>query len=213
MKNFFLSSLTNAINRILNLDPDSAHRLKKLQGKTISIELLPFHFIFHCCFNENGVIVKEGPTENADTNISGTPLQMLNVMLLKNERQRFFSEDLMMEGNAEIGQEMIRLFDELYIDWEEMLSHLVGDVSAHHVGRFVDSVTDWLTQAKKNIGQDMSEFMHEEARLFPARLALQDFFDDIDALRMDVDRIEAKIKLLETSFINQDDVINHKENE
>ena len=47
----FLPSLSKAINAYLALDPESKHRLHDLQGKTITVELLPFHFIFSVCIH------------------------------------------------------------------------------------------------------------------------------------------------------------------
>ena len=49
------------------------------------------------------------------------------------------------------------------------------------------------------------EFVHEEMKWLPAREALQDFFNDIDTLRMDVDRIEAKIQHLNVKLIENEE--------
>lgn len=193
MKPIFLPMLTQAINTYLQLDTESAKRLRQLNGKRITVELLPFHWIFHCVFDEKGVAIEESESSPHDTYLRGTPLQMMGVMLAKENRQRFFADDLTIEGDAEVGQKVIALFDELQIDWEYYLSRLVGDVPAYHARRLVESVGDWLKNTDKTVSQDIAEFIHEEAGWLPAREALQDFFQDIDTLRMDVDRIEAKI--------------------
>ena len=44
--------------------------------------------------------------------------------------------------------------------------------------------------------RQVNEYVHEEAEFFPAREALQDFFQDIDTLRMDADRLEARVERL-----------------
>lgn len=200
MKKILLPSLTKAINTYLKLDPESGQRLQKMQGRAISIELLPFHFTFQCLFNEDGVTIDSDDTLMTDTQIHGTPLQMAGVMIAKNDRHRFFAEDLVMEGNAEFGQQVIDLFDELQIDWEEHFSRVVGDVPAYHIGRFIRGVSSWLSSTEQSFTQDINEYVHEEAELFPANEALKDFFSDIDTLRMDVDRIAARINKLKTSL-------------
>lgn len=196
MKNFFLSNLTKAINHYLALDSESPARIKKLQDKVVTIELLPLHFIFQCVFTEHSVQIQADELLHAHTKIRGTPLQMLGVALAKDERQRFFAEDIVMEGDAEVGQQMVELFDDLHIDWEDYLARMVGDVPAYHVSRFMRGMREWLTQTEKTVAQDISEFIHEETTWLPAREALQDFFHDVDVLRMDVDRLEARIKIL-----------------
>jgi len=196
MKKMLLPSLTKAINRYLSLDPESKRRLSKLKGKAITIEFLPFHFTFQCLFHEDHVELQKDELLHTDTKIRGTPLQMLGVMLTKDNRQRFFAEDLVIEGNAEFGQQVIELFDELHIDWEEHLSRFTGDIPAYQVGRLLRGMNHWLSETEKSFAQNVNEYIHEEADYLPAREALQDFFAEIDTLRMDVDRTEAKINHL-----------------
>ncbi len=117
-------------------------------------------------------------------------------MITKDNRHRFFAEDLIIEGNAEIGQQVIELFDELQIDWEDHLSHFVGDIPAYHAGRILSGMSKWLLGTEQTLAQNIKEYLHEEAEYVPTREALQDFFSEIDTLRMDVDRIEARINHL-----------------
>jgi ubiquinone biosynthesis accessory factor UbiJ len=196
MKNFFLNAITKALNTYLRLDPDSKLRLKKLQGKTIAVELLPFHLTFQCVFTAHGMKIHTDDVLVTDAKISGTPLQMLNVMMTKENRQRFFADDLSITGDAEIAQQVVDLFDELQIDWEEYLSMLVGDVPAHQVGRFIKNIETWLRKSEESFIDNVNEYVHEEAQWLPASEALQDFFAEIDTLRMDVDRIEARVNKL-----------------
>jgi len=196
MKKIIFSSIAKAINASLGLDPESHQRLQKLRGKTISIELLPLHLTFQCIFHDDGVAVQEGDALAAATIIRGTPLQMLGAMTSKEDRQRFFSEDLAIEGDAEVAQQVVELFDELDIDWEEQLSKLIGDVPAYHAGRLLRGARKFLHSASTSLMENFTEYAQEEARWLPAREALQDYFNDIDTLRMDVDRAEAKLQNL-----------------
>lgn len=191
-----LSSLANALNSALALDPESKNRLHKLNGKSIGIELLPFHLQFQCSFSENGVTLHNSEILQTDTKLRGTPLQMLGVMLTKENRHRFFAEDILIEGNAEIGQQVINLFDHLQIDWEEQLSKLVGDIPAYHTSRLINKFKNAILDSGKNFCDQLNDYVHEEAKWLPSSEALHDFMSDIDALRMDVDRMEARINAL-----------------
>lgn len=201
LKKNFLALFSKAINAYLALDTESKERLKLLTGKAITIELLPFHLCFQCFFTEQGVVIESNELFDTQTIIRGTPLQMLNVMMLKEQRQRFFAEDLTITGDAEFAQQVIALFDELQIDWEECLAKQIGDVPAYRVGRFIRHVGEWLQETNNKFTQNVHEFIHEEAEWLPCREALQDFFSDIDHLRMDVDRMEARITILRERLI------------
>ncbi len=184
------------MNAYLALDPDSAQRLERLQGKVIAIELKPLKFVFQCAFTATDVNLMMDDTLVADTTIRGTPVQMLSMMLTKDNRQRFFADDVTIEGNAEVGQQVIKLFDDLQIDWQEQLSALFGDVTAHHAGRLVEKTSNWLQDTILSFSQNINEYLQEETNWLPSREALNDFFNDIDTLRMDIDRLETRVKRL-----------------
>ncbi|HLB41331.1 MAG TPA: SCP2 sterol-binding domain-containing protein [Gammaproteobacteria bacterium] len=199
MNKLFLSSFNKAINAYLHLDPESKSRLKKLKGKIIAFEFLPFHFIFQCTFTENSIHLSTDTLSAPEATLRGTPIQMLGIALTSDQRQHFFAEDLIIEGNAELAQQVNALFDELHIDWEEYAAHWLGDIPAHHIGRYFRHICCWLNNTKNTLTLNVNEYLHEEAEWFPSREALQDLFTDIDTLHLDVDRIEAKIKHIEES--------------
>lgn len=199
-----LPTLSNAINTYLDLDPSSKSRLQQVNGKIITIELLPFHFLFHCTFTDEKLILVDQTTQPADTVLRGTPLQMMGVMVTRTNRNRFFAEDLVIEGDAALGQQIIELFDELSIDWEEHASRLFGDIPVYHAGRMLNKVQSWMKRTTSNLSDDVAAYLHEETEWLPSREALHDFFSDIDTLSMDVERAAARIQHLETLIRNQE---------
>lgn len=205
MKQFFLSSLSKAINSYLALDPESRDRANKLADRIIQIELLPFQLKFICLFTADGIQISSDYHEKPDVTLRGTPLQLLGASLAKENRHRFFAEDLTIEGNAELAQQITELFDHMQIDWEEHLAKFTGDQAAYRIGRLTQRAGAWLRQASQSLTADISEYLHEEKEWFPTREALSDFFNDIDTLRMDVDRAEAKLAQLHAN-LNQDEV-------
>ncbi len=203
MKTFFNKTIETALNRYLALDPESRQRLLLLEGKVILI-VMP---LTAALANDNAITltlnihngkinVSASHAPSPDVIIKGTPLSLLHMSLNKENRKQFFAEDVVMEGNLELGQQIIDLFDAMEIDWEEHSSRVLGDVSAHQLGRFVKGVKSFVNKTRESILQNINEYVHEEALVFPPREALNDFFHDIDALRMDADRLEIRIKNL-----------------
>ncbi len=205
--------LPGALNRYLALDPESHARLHELQNKMVTIELVihetPFYkesinkFQMH--FSEAGIKLKTTEFSEPDTLIKGSPLSLLRMALTNEDRKKFFSEDVSIEGNLELGQQVIALFDALEIDWEEYLSRWVGDVSAHQLSRFTKKIKNISKRFQSTLEQNINEYVHEEVDLFPAPEALQDFFHDVDTLRMDADRLEAKIQKLTIKIASKRD--------
>jgi ubiquinone biosynthesis protein UbiJ len=200
VKNFLAETLQKALNAYLALDPESKRRIADLDGKVVTLELLATNVVLHLFFADGAIQIQPGKPVLADTIIKGTPLRLLHLALTREQRQQFFSDDVSIQGNLELGQLVIDLFDHLEIDWEELLSRCIGDIPAHHVGRIADKFKSWTRMTRKIFSQDVSEYVHEEIDLFPPREALKDFYQDVDAMRMDTDRLEAKIKHLQKTL-------------
>lgn len=191
-----LKPIEAALNAYLNIDENSKRRLGKAAGKSLQVELKPFELFFTCKVNETNVELTGLATDDATAKVKGTPLQLAGVAISRSNRQQFFAEDLTIEGDAEFAQQVIDLFDSVEIDWEEHLAALIGDVPAYQVSKYKNKFKKWLRSSSSSLAQDISDFLHEEAAWFPVREELNEFFEDIDSLRMDTDRLESRIGLL-----------------
>lgn len=208
MKNDLLRLMQKALNAYLALDPETTNRLRPLQGKIVTIDFGQFPLQFHLFFHEKEITLQsDWTTEDAapavfqaDTIIRGTPLRLLQMAWSRDGRKQFFADDVSIQGNLELGQQVMDLFDQLEIDWEEMLSHLIGDIPAHQVGNVSRKLQSWMQHTCDTLLQNVNDYVHEEVDFFPARFALQDFFADVDALREDTDRLEARIEQLKNQL-------------
>lgn len=185
--------LTTALQKILMLDPESKQRLEGLQQKSVTIELLGTGLTFQIQFLDADFRIAFNDFLEPDTTIRGAPFSLLHLAVTKEKRKQFFAEDVSMVGNLDVGQQVIALFDELDIDWEEYLSHWVGDIPAHHVGKVGRGIKQFSQRLRHVLQENINEYVHEEVDLFPPVEALQDFYHDVDVLRMDVDRLAAHL--------------------
>ncbi len=192
---FIEEYLPKAINAYLALDPESRQRLLKLNGKIVTIELGGHPVQLQ--FTESDILLKTDHFSEPHTTIKGTPLSLLHIALAQDNRKQFFSDNsIVIEGNLELGQQVIALFDELEIDWEEYLSRGLGDIGSHQLVRFTRKIKQFGKRICTTLTENIDEYVHEEANLFPPSEALCDFYSDVDELRMDTDRLEARIQKL-----------------
>ncbi len=194
MKKFVIKSIEKTLNTYLLSDTDSHKRLSTMAGKSVAVELTPLQLVFVCEFHSQGVYVNLNDDEaEPHTRIKGSPMQLMGALIDKERRHQFFADDLTIEGDPEFAQQVINLFDQVSIDWEEHASRIIGDVPAYQLSKLVSGVRGWLKKTSSNFKQDASDYLHEEAEWFPTREELQEFFSDIDNIRMDTDRLEARI--------------------
>jgi len=85
-------------------------------------------------------------------------------------------------------------------DFEEELSGLVGDAAAHSIGKLVRNVSQWGREASSTLQQNVSEYLQEESRSVPSRYEAEVFRDQVDTLRDDVARFEARLKQVESNL-------------
>lgn len=196
MKNWFMQNLQKALNRYLALDPESKNRLALLHGKSVQLEITGMNLQFQLQFADDKILCTDNLTTPAHTHIQSTPLSLLRMINAEGDRTQFFAGDVHISGDLELAQQMVDVFDELEIDWEEYLSRWIGDVPAHQMKNLSRQLKHFHQRFSDILSQNINEYVHEEINLFPPAEALQDFFTEVDELRMDVDRVAQRIERL-----------------
>jgi ubiquinone biosynthesis accessory factor UbiJ len=78
-------------------------------------------------------------------------------------------------GNAEFATALSFVLKNLRWDAEEDLSKLVGDVVAHRLAAVPPRLTLWRQEALRNAGDNLAEYLGEEARLLVPKHELAGF--------------------------------------
>ena len=96
-------------------------------------------------------------------------------------------------GDVETAQRFHALWAAHHIDWEEQLSPFLGGVMAYNAVKLLKKPRDFLSRNKKKWLQDCADYVQEETHWLPSRTEAEYFYRDIDELRLQVDRLQAKI--------------------
>ena len=195
--------LESAGNRLLRLDPETLHRLAALQGKIVRLEVISpvpagSPITIHLSPSEAGLRTLSDYSGKPDVTLRGTPLALARLGFSKNmDTDTFFSREVTIEGDVELGQHLKRILDEMEIDWEEQASHVIGDVLAHQVGNLARDAKAWGSDAADTIKQNLTEYLLEESRLLPKRTQVEKFLAAVDTLRADSDRLMQRVQRLQ----------------
>lgn len=183
-----------AINQALAGSTAAAGDLQRLAGKVISVELkeLPLRLWF---LPQAGKLVVRATHDGKADVIVRTPSFALLESALK--RGDTPPRGIELNGDAETAQTFSRLLRQADLDWEELLSHYVGDSAAHEVGKLARQLLRWGRDAGERFGADLAEYLVYERELVPTRREVASFTDDVDQLRSDVDRLEARFNRLQ----------------
>ena len=111
--------------------------------------------------------------------------------------------DVTIRGDAELAQKFRELAMLLKPDVEEELSRLIGDTPAHQALRLAKAVTGFGRRAVNTGVRNVAEYLaHERGDLVP-RAEAEDFYRGVERLREDLDRLDARARLIEQAEIER----------
>ncbi|SMF96089.1 ubiquinone biosynthesis protein UbiJ [Methylomagnum ishizawai] len=191
-------TLETAIARYLALDPDSHRLLAPIAGKLVALRILPFGATVYFCPTESGVQILTETSTMPDVTLSGTPLAFAKLGLGGSAEQSLFAQEIAMQGSTDTAHRFQALFRKLDIDWQGLLARHTGAVAAATLFDLFRSGRDWTRDTAASFEANLAEFWQEESRELPAQAEADAFFKAVDRLRSDRDRLEARIKRLES---------------
>jgi len=103
-----------------------------------------------------------------------------------------FEGDVEFYGDLDTGRRFKAFIDYIDIDWEEHLSHVVGDVVAHQVGNISRDALTWGQNVLNTLAQNSAEYLQEESHHLPVQAEVDRFLIGVDELRARVDRLTAR---------------------
>jgi ubiquinone biosynthesis accessory factor UbiJ len=187
------ATIENVLNRGLPHSPRARQLCAELTGRSVAIEIRE---ITRLLVESTGSTLRiTRGTAGADVEIVGGPFGLL---ALGGDKPDMVLQrgDVEIRGDTELAGKFRELALLLRPDLEDSLSELIGDVPAHQIGRFGHMALGWTRKAAATAVENLAEYLgHERHDLVPRNEGEQ-FLRGVDALREDVDRLEARVALL-----------------
>jgi ubiquinone biosynthesis protein UbiJ len=187
------ATIENVLNRGLPRSPRAQQLCAELTGRSVAVEIRE---ITRLVVESTGSTLRiTRGSARADAEIVGGPFGLIALSGDKPDSvlQR---GDVEIRGDAELAQKFRELALLLRPDPEDTLSELIGDVPAHQIGRFGQLALGWTRKAAATAMGNLAEYLgHERHDLVPRNEGEQ-FLRGVDALREDLDRLEARVALL-----------------
>jgi len=201
------------VNRCIAQDLKLAEGLSALAGKTLRLhvtrpELTIFVHIYPASVvlsfdppasatSDAAVAAGDAATQSAvDAGIAGPALAMLALLTERGKGRALVNPAIQISGDVEFVQAVYRLFSELQIDWQEPLSRVVGDVPVHGLEQLLTGLAGFTRETADSVRRNLDEYLHEESRLVPPLNQVEGFDSQLDALRLRLDRAQARARLL-----------------
>jgi ubiquinone biosynthesis protein UbiJ len=125
------------------------------------------------------------------TSVRGVASDFAELVTSRDPAATLINGQLELEGDSAPLLELRQILASLDMDWEAPLVATMGDVAGHQFAQMLRATYGWGRQATHSLTRQLDEFIHEEARLSPPRLELEDFYRDIQALGLRVERLQS----------------------
>lgn len=192
-----IATIENAFNRLLSLDPEAAKQLAAMEGRIICLQLEGINTSLYLFPAEEDVMILDDFDGDADTTISGTLIALARLGMAENSQAEMFGGGVTITGDLKLGSQFNRLFASLDIDWEEQLSKVTGDMAAHTLGNISRTLFSVTQRNSDSMKMNMGEYLQEEVDYLPSQNEVNGFMRDVDTLRNDISRFEARLQKME----------------
>src|SRR5688500_1292767 len=191
-------AIENLLNRNLPRSPRAQELCESLKGKLVRIEAQGLGWRLDCESLGSSLRLTRSATatREPDADIGGS---LMNLAALAGGHPEDVIQrgDVTIRGDAEVAQKFRELAMLLKPDVEEELSRLIGDTPAHQALRLVRAATRFGRRAAATSVRNVAEYLaHERRDLVPSAEA-EDFYRAVERLREDLDRLDARARLLE----------------
>lgn len=185
---------TRFANHVLRDYPRATRRLAAHAGRIIAVTIGPAFTETRLRITTAGDLEPVGRGAEAPADVSLAISPRLLPRLAAGDETAY--GEVVFTGNGELASLLSELARGLEWDVEEDLSRLVGDVAAHRVVDTLRRGHAWREDVATRLVENVAEYLTEERRAFVVARDLETFACDNEALRDDLARLEARLRLL-----------------
>ncbi|WP_037374626.1 SCP2 domain-containing protein [Sedimenticola selenatireducens] len=193
------AGLEQALNQYLNLDPAASAKMARLHGKVIAFELAGLGQTLYLIPGPSGVQIFSRCEDEPDCTLRGTPLALARMGNQKASSDQLFSGAVKISGDTELAHQFGKILGGMSIDWEAQLAHYTGSLVAGDVAGVFRNMSDRGRRALDSLELDLQELLQKELKILPERSEVEQFLADVDELRDGIERLEARLALLESN--------------
>ena len=182
--------LAAALNALLNAQPAARERLRRHAGKHLRLAL-PL-FPVNLQLDANSRFLPQIETSDEIPSLTLTPQPSALPLLFSGGK---LAGMFLVEGDGLVAADIASELADF--DGVLALRPWLGDIAASRVDQFLRSALAWRQQAHDDTGANLAEYAVYEQAMLAEPNAVRRFIGEVDALREDMDRLEARLKMLE----------------
>ena len=199
-----LASVESGVNRVLRLDSTALSRLRPLTGKVIAVECASPALRLFILPSDEGLLLAAHWEASPDCTLRAPASSLMRLALSKDKSALLHGPDVELEGDSAALMALAAVLQDLELDWQYELSRWIGPVATALIAGHLRSRVNWYQEGFASLNQNLAEYLSEEARTLVSEREAQARFAELDQLKLDLDRLEARVERLTRSLNSSD---------
>lgn len=192
--------LEATLNRVLSLDPETLDALRALDDRSITIAFKGSALAMRIAVDSGQLRVGPAFAGDSQLRVSATPgslLAMAAARLRGDADAALPPGQVEISGDADLARRIERLASRFEPDFDEAFARAFGDVIGFQLARGFRGALAGVRKSTSRLLRTSVEYLVEESRDLVARPELEQFFDEVDALRERADRLAARVRRID----------------
>jgi len=122
------------------------------------------------------------------------------LLKLLKQPDSLFSNQIQILGDVQFAKQLQDWQQQFDFDWEQQLANITGDALAYPLAQGLRRGGAWLDDNRSELETSVAEYLREESHFLPDKSQTDRFLQQVDILRADTDRLEARIKRLQNTI-------------
>ena len=191
--------LESALNHAVSLDPETRAALPSLDGRCVALQLDAPALALQ--ISVAGKRLRVGPVEDADLadlSVRSTLAGILGQLPFMRGRKAAPLGAMRVEGDAELARRLQRMAERFDPDWVQPFTRVFGDVMGVQIANALAAGLRGTRAVASGFARDSADFLTEESRDVVGKEELRAFYSDVDHIRDDAERLQARFDRLNT---------------
>ncbi|MBF7729904.1 ubiquinone biosynthesis accessory factor UbiJ [Pseudomonas sp. N040] len=191
-----LAAAEQGLAQVLSLDSSALERLAGLQGKVIEIDCQNPPARLFLLPDSTGLRLAAQWQAPADCSLRAPAARLLQLVVSKDKSAVLHAADVDLDGDSAVLLELAGILQDLELDWEYQLSRWLGPVASQVLGSTLRSTAQWSGNSLERLRHNLADYLGEESRALVGQREAAARFNELDQLKLSLDRLDARIERL-----------------
>jgi ubiquinone biosynthesis protein UbiJ len=191
-----LAAVETGLCQVLSMDGTALARLGRLEGKVIAVECQRPDISLYLLPAADGLRLAGQWQAEADCTLSAPAPRLMQLALAQNKTPVLHAADVDLTGDSALMMEFAAILQDLDLDWEYQLSRWLGPLGSQLLGTNLRHSAQWTQGSLERLRLNLADFLSEESRTLVGQREAQARFDELDQLKLSLDRLEARVARL-----------------